>query len=201
MNQTLIRSILKIGAGFLVAKGFADDSTAEIIVAGLAALIGVLWGVFHRAPVVPAPNPAPVEPGKPPQNPPVPIVFLLSAIGAGLLLTSCRALAPGGAYQGDQVLYHAELTAITAYDVIHTFVKWEHENRAALAVWPEVKQAADTMRKGAPQWFKSAYALRDAYAAAPTAENRAALEKALAVLRSALNEAAGYLARAAEKPN
>ncbi len=53
MKQTLIRSVLKIGAGVLVAKGFTDDSTAEVIVAGLTALLSVLWGVFDRAGKVP----------------------------------------------------------------------------------------------------------------------------------------------------
>ena len=50
MNQTLIRSILKIGAGILIAKGCADESTGEVIVAGLTALIAVVWGMFHRTP-------------------------------------------------------------------------------------------------------------------------------------------------------
>lgn len=47
-QQTLLRSVLKIGAGYLVARGLADESTAELIAAGLAALIGVMWGVAHR---------------------------------------------------------------------------------------------------------------------------------------------------------
>lgn len=72
MNQTLIRSILKIGAGVLVAKGFADDSTAEVIVAGLTALIAVLWGIFHRTP--------------PPPGVPVEKLTVLSALVASVLL-------------------------------------------------------------------------------------------------------------------
>lgn len=58
MKTTLIRSVLKIGAGILVAKGFADESTAEIIVSGLTALVAVLWGIFDRTPPPPA---VPVE--------------------------------------------------------------------------------------------------------------------------------------------
>lgn len=46
--QTLLRSLLKIGAGYLVAKGFADESTAEIISAGALAAVGVVWGVIQR---------------------------------------------------------------------------------------------------------------------------------------------------------
>jgi hypothetical protein len=46
--QTVIRSVLKIGAGYLAAKGFADSATGEVICAGVMATIGVVWGVFHR---------------------------------------------------------------------------------------------------------------------------------------------------------
>ena len=48
-TQSIIRSILKIGAGSLIAKGIMDDSTATIIISGILALIGVVWGVFHRS--------------------------------------------------------------------------------------------------------------------------------------------------------
>ncbi len=49
-TQTLIRSILKVGAGVLVAHGWADDSQAEAITGGIVALIAVLWGLKHRSP-------------------------------------------------------------------------------------------------------------------------------------------------------
>lgn len=49
MNQSLLRSILKIGAGFFVAKGYTDESNAEIIIAGLVALASVIWGVLQRS--------------------------------------------------------------------------------------------------------------------------------------------------------
>jgi hypothetical protein len=47
-TQTLIRSVLKVGGGFLVAKGIADDSQAELLTAGAIALIAVIWGYVHR---------------------------------------------------------------------------------------------------------------------------------------------------------
>jgi hypothetical protein len=47
-TQTLFRSLIKLGAGYLLARGFADEKTAEIISAGLLALFGVIWGVIHR---------------------------------------------------------------------------------------------------------------------------------------------------------
>jgi len=46
--QTLIRAALKYGAGYLTAKGLADENTTQVIGAGMFALIGVVWGVMHR---------------------------------------------------------------------------------------------------------------------------------------------------------
>jgi hypothetical protein len=46
--QTLIRSVLKTLGGYFIAKGFMDESSAEVITAGAATLIGVLWGLCHR---------------------------------------------------------------------------------------------------------------------------------------------------------
>jgi hypothetical protein len=48
INQTLLRSILKIFGGYFVAKGLADDSTVEIVISGAVALAGIVWGVLHR---------------------------------------------------------------------------------------------------------------------------------------------------------
>ena len=56
--QTLIRAALKVGGGYLDAKGLASDNDAQVIVAGLMALIGVVWGILHRTPS-PAPPPTP----------------------------------------------------------------------------------------------------------------------------------------------
>jgi hypothetical protein len=49
-TQTIVRSVLKVGGGYLVAKGLADESQAEIIVAGILAAVAVVWGVLHRKP-------------------------------------------------------------------------------------------------------------------------------------------------------
>src|SRR5207237_1424440 len=46
---SLIRTLLKYGAGILVTKGITDSSTAEIIISGLVALLGVLWSWAHHA--------------------------------------------------------------------------------------------------------------------------------------------------------
>ncbi len=47
--QSLIRSILKIGGGFAVAKGYANGNDVETITAGLLAIAGIIWGLLHRA--------------------------------------------------------------------------------------------------------------------------------------------------------
>ncbi len=38
-----IRSVLKVGGGYLVAKGFTDNSHVEIAIAGIVALAGIAW--------------------------------------------------------------------------------------------------------------------------------------------------------------
>jgi hypothetical protein len=47
-TQTLLRSVLKIGAGYFASKGIADQNTLHVIYAGAVALIGVIWGLVHR---------------------------------------------------------------------------------------------------------------------------------------------------------
>ena len=130
----------------------------------------------------------------------------LTKIIAGLLLaitvliptcslTGCRILDPAGVYGTDQVLFNADTTIATSYDLLHSYVKWEFENRAALAGYPEVKQSADHIRANARPWIASALALRDAYAANPTGDNRDRLLQTLAVIRAALTEATKYMAQ------
>ena len=46
--QTVIRSVLKIGAGVLVAKGYTDNSGAEVLIASIVGIFGVVWGILHR---------------------------------------------------------------------------------------------------------------------------------------------------------
>jgi len=131
-------------------------------------------------------------------NKKIPLLALVALLTIGALAPGCtRSLDPAGVYAGDDVLHTTELTITTSYEVVQTFVTWEKENRAALAQYPELTKAADAMRSGAPQWFKSAHALRDAYAADPSPENRDQLQTSLRLLRAALTEAASYMAIAA----
>lgn len=113
-----------------------------------------------------------------------------------LLLSGCTTLAPEGVYHGDKVLYNAELATTTSYDLLKTFLDWERANQAPLAEWPKIHESAEYIRAHWEQWFTTAYALHDAYAADPTSANAAALQRSLNVLRTAMAQAAGYMAQA-----
>jgi hypothetical protein len=127
---------------------------------------------------------------------------VLSAVVAltSFLWTGCGTIDKTGVYQGDAALYRSELTISTSYEVIHTFVKWEADNRAALTKYPAIKKAADKMRTGAKHWISTANALHDAYKADPSAPNKTALETSTAILLAALTEATGYMTQAAANP-
>lgn len=78
-TETILRAVLKIGAGILVTKGYADDSTAEVIVAGLMALYGVFWGIVAARSTLqnnPQATPTPPEQGI------VPLLLLCSLVVA-----------------------------------------------------------------------------------------------------------------------
>lgn len=62
---SFIRAILKIGAGYFVAKGFADESQMEIVISGLIGIGTVIWGCLHRTPQAPNSPPNPQPPGVP----------------------------------------------------------------------------------------------------------------------------------------
>lgn len=125
----------------------------------------------------------------------------LLALLLPLLFVGCGTLDPAGAYKGDKVLYVADQTIVGAYDALHAFVKWEFQNRDELSDDTEVTEAADAVRLGAKRWISSAIALRDVYAAQPTAENRDRLNAAIAVLKQALTEAAQYMSRPPPTPD
>jgi hypothetical protein len=120
---------------------------------------------------------------------------LLGVMGVmGVMLCGCGTLDPAGAYKGDKVLYDADTTIASSYEVINSFLLWEHNNRVALGSMPEVTAYADTLRKQSPRWFNSAIVLRDTYANVPNDGTRDALTSAIAVLRQAMGEASRHLA-------
>lgn len=115
-------------------------------------------------------------------------------LGYCLLESACSTtLQQPGPYNGDQYLYATDVTITSAYSILNAFVKYEYDNRAALAGNPAIRQAADDVRAHAKQWISSAIAIREAYAANPTTANKASLDQAITVLQAALNEAVKYL--------
>jgi hypothetical protein len=98
-----------------------------------------------------------------------------------------------GVYRGDAFLYNADTVITTAYDMFHTFVLWEYENRSTLSQRPEIKHTADKIRTHSKRWISSAITLRDAYAANPNEENRKDLESVLKVIRTAMLESLKYI--------
>lgn len=121
---------------------------------------------------------------------------LLSPVGP----TGCSStLSPTGVYQGDKILYNADVTITTAYKSFDSFLKWETAFRAVLPV--EVSRAADTIRLNAKKWIDSASALREAYASNPTRENRDKLKATLDLIDTALVQAQKYMTRHTKPTN
>lgn len=104
-----------------------------------------------------------------------------------IVAAGCGTLEPGGAHEGNKVLYDADLTITTSWQVIDSVLLWEKENREALAGVPEIKEACDVIRSEAPSAFKHAVAMRDAYAAGGSELD---LDAALTVLRGIATQAA-----------
>lgn len=119
-------------------------------------------------------------------------LLFLAGLSAALL-TGCGSLDPSGVYQGDKVLYSADLALGSSYDVLHGFVEWEYQNRSTLTNTPAIRHAADQVRTSAPGWFGTALALRAAYHDNPTSANQTALQQALAVVQAAVTQAVGYM--------
>lgn len=44
--QTILRAVLKVGGGFLVAKGLASEAQAAEIAGCVVTLVGIAWGII-----------------------------------------------------------------------------------------------------------------------------------------------------------
>lgn len=110
-----------------------------------------------------------------------------------LSLTGCGTLDPAGPYKGDKALHSADLTLVTSFAVLDTFVKYEYNNRAALASTPKVRELADRLRAQAPLWRTRILALRDVYAVNPSPENHKNLTTGFSVLQEAVHQVSEYL--------
>ncbi len=52
-NQSIVRAILKFGAGYLVSKGIIEDNMVETFIASGVGLVALAWGIKHRTPNTP----------------------------------------------------------------------------------------------------------------------------------------------------
>jgi hypothetical protein len=110
-----------------------------------------------------------------------------------LLMTACAKLDPAGPYQGDRVLYNADNTIVTADSVFKSFMKWEYDNRAALAKYPDIRKAADKIRAGNRLWLATAIQARDNYKLIRNTTSERALTDAVQVLTTQFLDAQKYL--------
>jgi hypothetical protein len=146
----------------------------------ILAVIGFTGLAFLRAAVT-----KPAAPGA--TTPLLALAALPFAIA--LLGTGCSSIAPGN----DALVVNAERTTTLAVDTFDLFVKWEYDNRVVLSKVPEIRKAADHIRTNGPTWLTTARNLTKAYKSNRTLENKANLETAITVLRTALAEARTYL--------
>jgi len=196
--QTLIRSVLKFGAAWLVTKGFANDSQAQELVGAIAGIIGVLWGIWHRSAPPAASQPAQSQPG-PSQGTLGKLLNLLLLVGliscCSMIHTGCKStLAIGGAYapgtngisttQPDLAFYLTDSSYDVAYAALEAAFKFERDNRPALwSLSPIIKQTLDKIRPTALQASNEYLLARAAYMANPVPANLSGLQTALAKMQ------------------
>lgn len=113
-----------------------------------------------------------------------PLVLTLALMGAG-----CGTLSKDGPYQGDEILYRADQSITVTYELLNGFVLWEYENRQALSQWPEIRRAADVVRRHAEEWIDATTVAREQYAAFRTEQTRNALLDALTALKRSASAA------------
>lgn len=108
------------------------------------------------------------------------LVAVTALAGPMTLLSGCKngafTVAPGA----DPVVVTAEQSISTAWNVVNTFVEFELAHRSS--VGPDVTAIADTIRREAPDKFRLARSLMASYKNNRTAENKANLDTALAVV-------------------
>ena len=106
--STVLRFVLKWGGGYLVAKGFTDDSHLEAAIAAALSLVGFMWGIYAARAAAAAKTASPKA--RPPSGF---FPMILSALLAGGLL--CGALTACNSTP-QVVTYQAAGTTITSVD-------------------------------------------------------------------------------------
>ncbi len=106
-----------------------------------------------------------------------------------MLCGGCATLKPGA----DPLVVNAERSVEVARVTLDQFVKFEFNNRSKCP--KEVQDAAEQIRKDAPEMFNRVMRLKLAYKQNRSAEGKANLMTAVAVLSSVASEAATALAK------
>ncbi len=89
---------------------------------------------------------------------------------------------------------NAEKTTSVANDTFNAFVILERNNEAYLkTVNPGIHQYANIVRRNGVQWLQTARALTVAYKTNKTADNKANLDTALAVINAAVIQSQSYI--------
>ena len=120
-------------------------------------------------------------------------ILALAAFAIAALPGCKTTLEEGGPYSGDTLLYRAELASVGSYELMNTFVKWEHDNRELLSSHPEIKLAADRVRADYPKAKAGLDAAIEIYRQLPSAENKARLTDILKLVQEEVAKAAKYM--------
>lgn len=106
-----------------------------------------------------------------------------------IVLSSCASVKTGN----DPVLVRAESVTATAFDTFDSFLKLERNQESYVkANAPQVHQFANSLRRNAADWLKTARITTEAYRTNRTDENRANLNTAIAVVQAALSQVTVY---------
>lgn len=107
------------------------------------------------------------------------------------------ALLPGQ----DPIVVNAERATAIAMDTFDSFMKYEFDNRVALArVSPDIHKVAERIRVNGKQWLLTARTLTKTYKANRSDENKFQLMTAVAVLQSAMAESQRYITTTTSTP-
>ena len=96
-----------------------------------------------------------------------------------LIFAGCAVIEPGQ----DAVAVRAEQATTLTFEICNNFLLWERSNEAL--VGKPVHAFAEDLRRQAPGWFTAARTFTKVYKANRTAENKANLLTAIAVLEAA----------------
>lgn len=115
---------------------------------------------------------------------------LLILTSVCVLFEGCASVTPGS----DPIVVNAERSISSSVDVFDSLFKIEAVNHALLKQnAPQVVAQVNMLRRNAPSWIESTRSLTAAYKQNRSAQNKASLQTALAVLGAGVIQAQTYL--------